>query len=41
MKLNHTPAFDEALEQLHHGGAFTMITRRAGTGKARFCAIFA
>jgi ATP-dependent DNA helicase PIF1 len=34
MKLERTPAFDEALEQLHHGGAFTMITGRAGTGKS-------
>lgn len=34
MKLDRTPAFDEALEQLHHGGAFTMITGRAGTGKS-------
>ncbi|MCA9391478.1 MAG: AAA family ATPase [Candidatus Magasanikbacteria bacterium] len=34
MKLERTEAFEEALEQLHHGGAFTMITGRAGTGKS-------
>ena len=34
MKLERIEAFEEALEQLHHGGAFTMITGRAGTGKS-------
>ena len=34
LSLHRTPAFDQALDLLASGGAFTFITGRAGTGKS-------